>query len=202
MKTTHTTLKLMVASSALFVGLMLTQSCSESPKNKKVDTKETAEEQNEQKYDDTKKEKDAEFMVKAAEIHLQEIQLAKLALSVSKNKDVLALAKDAEKFHTDAFAELKNLAAKQLVTIPMSITEDGQKEVNTLKEKSLNDFDEAYAEMLKSSHKDAVEKFEKYATESDDSDTKKWAMQNINTLRSHLDMAIATELKIEKAKKS
>ncbi len=47
--------------------------------NKPEDTKEVAEERNEEKFDTNKSEKDAQFLVNAAEINREEISLGKLA---------------------------------------------------------------------------------------------------------------------------
>lgn len=67
-----------------------------------------------------------------------------------------------------------------------------------LNDKSRNDFDKAYCEMMVSGHKDAIALFEKASTEATDSDIKAWAAATLPTLRAHLDHALTCQKNIEK----
>jgi putative membrane protein len=173
-----------IAASAFIFGA---SACNNTPKAE--DSKEVAEEHNEAKFDDNKKEKDAEFLVDAAEISLEEIQLGQLAQSRSKNTDVIALGKMMETEHTKSFNELKGLAEKKQITIPASLTEDGQEAFKKLNDKTGNDFDKEYCSMMIKGHKDAIDKFEKASRDSEDTDIRTWAGMMLPGLRTHLDHA-------------
>src|SRR4051812_40051596 len=81
-----------------FVAVLFgTFSCGNN--EKPTDTKEIAQEQNEAKFDDADKEKDAKFLVKAAEINLEEIQLGQLAQEKATLTDVKELGKMMEQSH-------------------------------------------------------------------------------------------------------
>jgi putative membrane protein len=102
--------------SVLFTLIGGVTACENSTKVE--DTKEIAEEHNDAKYDNTSKEKDAQFLVNAAEINLEENQLGLLAQQKSKTKIVIDLGKMMEESHLKLMAELTELAAKKIVTIP------------------------------------------------------------------------------------
>jgi len=168
-------------------------SCNNTPKT--PDTKETAEEHNEAKFDEKKSEKDAQFLVESAEINLEEMQLGKLAQSRSKNADVIALGKMMENEHANAMNDLKDLAAKKQISIPTSITQDGQDAFDKLNEKTGKDFDKSYCEMMVKGHKKAIDKFESASKDVEDADIRAWATNMLPALRTHLDHAITCEEK-------
>jgi putative membrane protein len=173
-------------------------SCNNS--SKPEDTKEMAEESNEAKLEDRKSEKDAQFLVEAAEINLKEIQLGQLAQSKSKTADVIALGKMMEDEHTQAFNDLKTLADKKQITIPQSLTEKGMDAHKKLSEKSGHDFDKEYCDMMVKGHKDAIDKFEKAAKDCEDADIKSMAASMLPSLHTHLDHSQKCEEKVKDMK--
>jgi putative membrane protein len=96
-------------------------SCSNSQKGE--DTKEIADEHNDAKFEDNDKEKDAQFLVNAAEINLEEISLGQLAQKNGNTADLKELGKMMEAGHTKSLTELTLLAKEKLITIPTSSTE-------------------------------------------------------------------------------
>ncbi len=175
-------------------------SCNNSSKPE-TDSKEVAEDANEEKFETRKSEKDAQFLVDAAEINLKEIELGKLAQNTSKNADVQALGKMMVEDHTKVLDELKALAEKEQITIPASLTEKGMDDHKKLSEKTGNDFDKEYCDMMVKGHKDAIDKFEKAAKDSEDSDIKSWAAAKLPGLHTHLDHSQKCEEKVKAAKK-
>ncbi len=165
----------------LSIGLF---SCSNS--NKPEDTKEVAEDHNDAKFDDAKA-KDAQFMVDAAEINLEEIQLSQLAQTQSTSADVKELAKMMEDDHNKSLNELQALAASKSITIPSSVSKDGQDAYDKLMNESGNNFDKKYTTMMVDGHKDAITKFEKASTDCQDTDIRNWASKTLPALRTHLD---------------
>src|SRR5687768_18565847 len=93
------------------------------PKGK--DPKEVAEEQNEPKKDATR-EKDEKFLVDAAELNMEEIQLGQLAQQKGTSEDVKNLGKMMTDDHTKALSDLSALAASKSIAIPTANTEKVQ----------------------------------------------------------------------------
>jgi putative membrane protein len=158
---------------------------------------EVAKDQNDGKFNDNDDEKNAKFLVKAAEIDLEEISLGKLAQKKSTNKDVKELGKKMEAAHTKSFADLQKLAAKKSISIPTETSQDTKDLYAKLDEKSEKDFNKDYADRMVSGHKDAIDLFEKHSTNSSDSDIRTWATSSLPELRTHLDHSVAVQDKLK-----
>ncbi len=185
---------LMMASMLVFVlGLSTLSSCTK----KAEDTKEVAEEHNDAKFDKTE-EADAQYLVTAAEINLEEIQLGALAQEKSSMVNVKDLGKMMQNGHSKAFDDLKKLAAKKQITIPTALTDNGKEAETELMKKNGRDFDIDYCNRMVSGHKSAIVKFEKIANDATDADIRNWASSLLPALRSHLDQAITCQKECEK----
>lgn len=148
-----------------------------------------AQQQNDDNFDN-KQEKDARFLVNAAEINLEEIRLGQLAQQKGGTAQVKELGKRMEVAHTKSLNDLKALAQSKMITIPTASTEKAQDGYNDLNEKSGNDFDKAYVDMMVDEHKDAIDAFENASTDSNDSDIKNWASVSLPELRTHLEHSV------------
>jgi len=191
-----TILKGILFTTASIVMLSIT-SCQNNMDAK--DTKETAEEHNDAKFSNTG-EGGAKFLVSAAEFSLEEIELGQLAQKNSAMPDVIALGKMMEEDHTKALNDLKALAAQKQISIPATITDSGQNAFDNLKDKTGSDFDNDYCDMMVKGHKDAIGKFEKVSTNTEDADIQSWATIMLSSLRTHLDHAITCQEKCAQKK--
>jgi putative membrane protein len=176
------------------------QSCKQEPKQE--DPKEVAEDENEAKFDDVNedKEDDADYMVAAAEVDMEEIELGKLAQQKSANADIKALGKMMVEQHEKASADTKALAGKKNITLPTALTEDGQKAFKDLNDKSGHDFDQKYADMMVDGHEKMIKKMEKASEKATDADIRMWAANMLPTLRTHLEHAKMTKEKVDAIK--
>lgn len=179
----------------IFAVMFGNSSCSN---NKPEDTKEIAENKNDAKFDNNKNEKDAQFLVNAAEISREEISLGQLAQQSGKTTHVKELGKMMEDAHTKSLSDLTALAKTKNISIPTSQTENGQDAFKKLNDKSGNDFDKAYTDMMVSGHKDAIALFETASTESTDLDIRAWATTNLAELRTHLDHSMICQKECSK----
>ncbi|UMY65150.1 MULTISPECIES: DUF4142 domain-containing protein [unclassified Flavobacterium] len=157
--------------------------------NTTTDTEEVADDQNDEKFDDTDKEDDSEFVVKAAEINMDEIALGKLAQTKGTAASVKDLGKMMVAEHTKALDELKAMAMAKNISIPESPTEDSKETLTKFQEKETADFDKDYADKMVEGHKDAISAFEKAATDAADADVRNWATKMLPGLRLHLQHA-------------
>jgi putative membrane protein len=168
--------------------VLVIASCVNNQKPK--DTKDVAEEHNDAKFNDNRQEKEAQFLVNAAEINLEEIQLGQLAQQNGTTTHVKELGKMMVTAHTKSQNDLTALAKTKMITIPTSPTDNAQEAYKELNEKSGNDFDKAYSDLMVSKHKDAIATFEKASSDENDPDIKNWATTSLPDLRKHLDQSI------------
>lgn len=184
--------KALLSASVVILMVFVLSACNDAKKPE--DTKNVAEEHNDAKFDNSK-EKDAQFLVAAAEINLEEIQLGELAQKNGMLADVKDLGKMMEKDHSGAMKDLQTLAAKKQITIPATVTDSGKDDYKKLSEKSGKDFDKAYCSMMVDGHKGAIDKFEKASNDATDADIKAWAASMLPALRIQLDHAITCQKK-------
>ncbi|RKS25612.1 putative membrane protein [Flavobacterium endophyticum] len=158
--------------------------------NKSAEMEEVAQEENGSKSDGIKNaEDDAQYLVEAAATDLQEIEIGKLAQQKSSDPDVKAFGKMLEEDHMKSSAEVKKLAQLKNISLPGTLTEDGQKMYEELDEKAGLDFDRKFAEMMVDGHQKAIDKMEKAAEGASDEEIRAWASGKIPTLTGHLEHA-------------
>jgi len=179
----------------IIVAIIGTSSCIN---NNPADTKTVAEDKNEQKFNNNNNEKDAQFLVDAAEINREEISLGQLAQQKGTSSHVKELGKMLEDAHTKSLNDLTAMAKTKNISIPTSQTENGNDAYNKLNNKSGNDFGKEYSSMMVNEHKKAIELFEKAAMDCTDLDIKTWARETLPSLRTHLDQAIVCQKECEK----
>lgn len=174
-------------------GLLLSCAVWISSCQQKTDTEKTAEKINREKFETRAEEKDAQLLVDLAVINMEEIQLGKLAQSKSTVKEVKDLGKMMEEEHMKSLNELKAIAGKKGVTIPTDPTAQMQEKFEKMGKKQESEFNEEFCDMMVKDHKDAIDKVEKAATESQDNDIKAWASETLPGLKKHLDHAMSCQ---------
>jgi putative membrane protein len=132
---------------------------------------------------------DKSFMSDAAKAGYAEIQLAKLALQKTHNKDVKDFAQTLVDDHEKMAADLAKLASSKSVTLPDSKSLAASFSEGKLKMYSGRHFDEAFASKMVDDHQDAVATFQKESNQGSDTDVKDFASSGIPTLQKHLETA-------------
>ncbi len=161
-----------------------------SCKDNSNDPKEIAEDENEVKFDQNEsREDDSEFLVDAAELDLMEIELGKAAQSKAVNAEVKKFADMMVAGHSKSSNELKATAQRLKISVPETLTQEGQEKLKTLNEKSGKDFDQKYMEMMVDAHQEAVDEFEEASTQANDTELRSWATGKLPDLRAHLEQA-------------
>jgi putative membrane protein len=161
-------------------------SCTKSSND---DSKDVAEDQNEEKFEDASLEDDSEFAVSAADAGMMEVQLATLALSNGSSAKVKEFAQMMLDDHKKANDELKALAQKKNISLPGALSEEKQKKYDDMSKKQGQDFDKDYCDQMVKDHKDVVNMFEKARDGAKDAEIKAWASEKLPTLQHHLTMA-------------
>jgi putative membrane protein len=130
---------------------------------------------------------DKNFVTKAAEGGLAEVQMAQLAQKKAQKQSVKDLANRLYADHSKAGDELKSIAKE--ITWPTAMNLKQQREYNRLQALSGEAFDREYVNRQIKDHKDDIDMFEHEAKHGDNAEVKAWAAKNLPVLREHLSMA-------------
>lgn len=127
-----------------------------------------------------------EFAEEAAMGNMMEIEASKIALTQASHADVKAFAQQIIDDHTKVTEDLKRIASTKNMMLPTMLSESQQKDLNDLREKTGNDFDQKYVSMMVNDHKDDVDDFRDAADKLDDADLKTFAINTLPVLQKHL----------------
>jgi putative membrane protein len=175
----------------LFIAGIVALSCG--PK-KVENTNEVAEDANEEKFEDRKDEKDAEFVVETVASNYAEIALAILAREKSNNPQVKAVAQELETGHNKILGEIQSFASAKVITVPTEARDAEQRTIEKLREeKDEKEFNKKWSKELVDKHEKSIKEFEARLEKTQDADLKIWIEQTLPHLREHLDKVKALE---------
>jgi predicted outer membrane protein len=133
---------------------------------------------------------DSNFLIYATEINIEEVILSQLVQQNTQNEDVLELAKIIENSHNNLSKDLSILASNKKIKIPTIPTTKINDEYKLLSNKSGDDFDKTYCEMIIVIQRDAIKAFDEISNETMDSQIRILAYDTLINLRLNLDNAI------------
>jgi putative membrane protein len=132
----------------------------------------------------------SKFMVKAANGGMMEVELGSLAKDKATNPQVKEFAAMMVTDHSKANEELKSLAGTKNFTLPATMDSDHRDHITELSNKTGNDFDKAYMDMMVNDHKKDIDLFEDITKkENVDADLKAFATKTLPTLKKHHEAA-------------
>ena len=140
---------------------------------------------------------DSDFMMKAAQGGLAEVDMGYMASSKATNPDVKKFGDRMVTDHSKANDELKQLAATKGVTLPTAVSDEEKKDMDAMSAKSGKDFDKGYIDDMVQDHEKDVAEFEKASKEAKDADLKAWAAKTLPTLQKHLEMAKEAQKRVK-----
>ena len=138
-------------------------------------------------------EKSSNFLMKATNSGLAEVQLAKLAQQKATLDAVKNFAVMLERDHTAVNNEVKNLAGQRNVSLPGTPSDDKQKKYTDMEKMTGKAFDKEYISMMVKSHNDGISLFEDTKANASDIDVKNFADKTLPALKMHLDSAKAIQ---------
>ncbi len=133
----------------------------------------------------------ADFVVKAAASGMMEAQLGQVAQQKAASQRVKDFGTMMVNDHTRAGNELKQLAAERNIAIADLVSNDDQKNMAALSQKTGKDFDKAYIKMMVSDHEKAFDLFQKAAKNVKDSAIRAFAQNTLPVLQKHIDSVTA-----------
>jgi putative membrane protein len=135
---------------------------------------------------DSKAMTDQQFLQKAAQGGMTEVELGKLAQQNGSSADVKQFGSRMVTDHSKANADLKSLADKKGVTVPASLDAKHQAMVDRFQHLSGPAFDKAYVHMMVKDHEKDAAEFRQASTDSQDPDVKAFAGDTLKVIESHL----------------
>jgi len=144
---------------------------------------------------------DQQFLKKAADDNLAEVEMARLALQKASSQQVKNFAQTMVKDNGKARDQLERIGSSKRVDLPKGLSAKNKATKDRLAKFSGEQFDNAYmAEMLKE-HKEDVATFSRERNSAQDMDIKEFAEKSLPTLESHLKQAesFAPELNAERS---
>lgn len=175
-----------------FIAAALLTSCSTNEK-KTEESKEVAEEVNDDKFKTKASEKDAQFVVDATSASFDEIRIADVALAKSKNAEVKKIAQQLKDEHSAMITELNSVASKSAITVPAVASDDASKTATRLMDTDAKDFDKSWLEKVEDMHEASVKKYEDASNNATDVNVKNWATTTLVKIKAHLDMINKTK---------
>jgi putative membrane protein len=143
---------------------------------------------------------DQQFIRKAAQGNLAEMELGKLAVQKSLSNDVKRFGQQMIDDHGKAMDHLKQLAAKKSLHLPSGPDASESATAKRLSKLSGDQFDNAYMAQMLKDHKVDVDDFRKESKTTQDRDIRGFVTETLPILEDHLKKAetIAPDLKAQR----
>jgi putative membrane protein len=132
---------------------------------------------------------DSNFLMKAAEGNMAEVQLGELAKDKASNSSVKDFAQRMIDDHGRTLTEIQKMASDKAVTLPDKLTGKFAATKERLSKLSGAQFDRAYMTDMVNDHREDVKEFEQHAKTGTDPDIKAFAAKTLPVLQEHLRMA-------------
>jgi len=176
------TKKITTCLTVLCLALLLMSSCSNS-----TDTKELAEESNDEKFD-RKGEKAADQLVDAYSGNLYEVKVSENASLNAVDPEVKKIAAMMVDAHSKMNVDIATLASQKNITLPSDLTDDQRNRIEKLTEKTGLDYDKEYISEMKDKHEKTIKRLERASEKCEDPEVQTWATNILPEVRHHLDM--------------
>ena len=131
---------------------------------------------------------DRQFIAKAAQSDMTEIQTSQLALKRSQNAQVRQFAQEMIQQHTQSSENLKPIAAQKGVALPSSLGTENQALLTKLMKLSGTQFDQAYMDGQAKAHAKTKGVYQNELKQGKDADVKAFANQVLPIVTAHLRM--------------
>jgi putative membrane protein len=143
---------------------------------------------------------DRDFVGKAANGGIAEVELGKLARSRGSNDAVRQFGQRMVTDHGKANDELMQIAQAKNLSLSRELDTRHRHLRDRLVKLSGNDFDRAYTSETVKDHRKDVAGFKKQAIQAKDPDLRAWAAQKLPTLQEHLRLAEALDAQVKTVK--
>jgi len=167
---------------------LLTSLCT--PRESQVDSKEVADEKNQEKFTTREARQDAKIVTAAIASSLAEVRLCELAIEKTRDQELKNISMHIKNDHAMLLADLKTYAADRVITVPSTEGNNVRSRIEKLKTESA-DFNKKWCEQVLDLHKEAISNLEQAKDNASDPDLREWATSTLPRLRKNLDLASA-----------
>jgi len=129
------------------------------------------------------------FEVKAGEMAVAKGDSTSMGLMHGDSLSVKSFGRMMITDHTKVNEELEDLATRKGASVPTSLTAPKQQKLDSLSAVSGEAFNQMYAKMMVSSHRETVTLFQAQSASGNDSELKSWASDKLPALQEHLQTA-------------
>jgi putative membrane protein len=145
---------------------------------------------------------DADFIMKAAEAGMKEVEAARVAAEKASNSDVKMYARRLVVDHAIVNEELLKLSRSKNVTLKVALQTDPTELLKAGQPTPVTPegvaFDRAFIDQMVQDHQQAIDLFKAEADDGKDRDVKEWAEKKLLTLKAHLELAKDLQDKISR----
>ena len=137
-----------------------------------------------------------DFTMKAAQAHLAEIDMARIAIQKSDNTDVRDYANMIQSDHTRALQDLAELMNDKNVVQPKKVAPDTQKDIDRMNALTGPEFDREFVNMMVGDHQKAVGMFRDQQAIAQNDDIQKYIDDVLPKIEMHLEKAQTLQSKL------
>lgn len=132
---------------------------------------------------------DRSFATKAAQGNMTEAEMGNLAKQRGSTQQVKDYGKMLVDDHTKANNDLKQIVAKQGLTLPTDVTAAQRREIDRLSKLSGTQFDREFAKVSVKDHRDDIKEFQTEIDHGQNEALKSYASNTMPVLQKHLNAA-------------
>ncbi|WMJ75215.1 DUF4142 domain-containing protein [Cytophagaceae bacterium ABcell3] len=184
-----------LAFTGLLLAAFLTYSCEQPERTEEETAQETTEATG-------LAEEDRDFLQETAKEKMFNIELARLAQERAVTEEVREYANNVQTEHQNIHQELAQFAEQRNVFLPDSLDEDQREDLNELAQEEGFDFDEEFMDRMVERNRDAVDRFEDRAENTEDEQLRQWAQNTVPALRTQVETAENVEEAVERQREA
>ena len=140
----------------------------------------------------------SQFIITAAEIYREELQMGQLAKQKGNNKFIKELCNKMELQHTVILKDLNQLAEQREIYLPSQFSYYAQNTYQQLNNTLPEDFDKAYCDWIIRSRQESIALFSEASNDTSDMEINAWVRSVLPVLKRQLNFVIAYQKKFEK----
>lgn len=149
------------------------------------ETKEPAEEVNEDSERLRAEEDDATFLVDAYSYNSMIVRYGQEAMQHASTPAMQDFASQTVGYHQNLNNEIEALASERNVALPAAVGENVEEQAREMREKEGRDFDEAYLDVLEAIQGNMIGQYEDAAENASDEEIRTWASRTLPDIRAH-----------------